>query len=138
MLSVLAVVVAADAATKALVVARLPEGTATSGAVGGARLRHVANRRLPWGSAGAVRGLTVAWLAVVAAGCTIASVVDSAAAHAAVGAVLGGATGNLIDAVRRRAITDFIDLRVWPVFNVADAAIVLGALALAWHTLRGA
>ena len=51
------------------------------------------------------------------------------------GAALGGATGNLIDRVWRGAVVDFIDLRVWPVFNLADASIVGGivvALYSAW------
>ncbi|MBS3983749.1 MAG: signal peptidase II [Dethiobacter sp.] len=39
---------------------------------------------------------------------------------------LAGATGNLIDRVRMGYVVDFFDLRVWPVFNVADIAIVSG------------
>ena len=50
------------------------------------------------------------------------------AAHVGLGAALGGATGNLLDLLRRGAVLDFIDLRVWPVFNIADAAIVLGGV----------
>jgi signal peptidase II len=55
----------------------------------------------------------------------------------AVGLVLGGAAGNLTDRVFRDgsgllggAVVDFIDLQWWPVFNVADIAIVLGGLLL--------
>lgn len=54
----------------------------------------------------------------------------------ALGLILGGATGNLIDrAFRgagwgRGAVVDFIDFQFWPVFNVADAAIVVGVIAL--------
>lgn len=47
-----------------------------------------------------------------------------------VGLVLGGALGNVIDRVLRNhggAVVDFIDLQWWPVFNVADAAVVVGA-----------
>ena len=47
------------------------------------------------------------------------------------GAALGGAAGNLTDILRRRGIVDFVDLRWWPVFNLADVAIV-GGLALAF------
>ena len=36
------------------------------------------------------------------------------------GLLLGGAVGNLIDRVRQGAVTDFIDLPLWPAFNVAD------------------
>ena len=58
------------------------------------------------------------------------------------GLVLGGAMGNLTDrALRgpgfRGHVVDFIDIGPWPVFNVADSAIVVGALLLAWTGLRG-
>ena len=54
-------------------------------------------------------------------------------AMVALGLVLGGATGNLIDRLFRDhggAVVDFIDFQWWPVFNVADAAITCGALLL--------
>ncbi len=40
--------------------------------------------------------------------------------------ILGGAVGNWIDRLRFAAVIDFIDFRVWPVFNIADAAITIG------------
>ena len=40
--------------------------------------------------------------------------------------VAGGAVGNLYDRVRFGYVIDYIDLRVWPVFNIADSAICLG------------
>ncbi|MBI2547864.1 signal peptidase II [Candidatus Woesearchaeota archaeon] len=46
--------------------------------------------------------------------------------------IVGGATGNLIDRVVRGHVIDFIDLKIWPVFNLADIAISIGALWLAW------
>lgn len=54
----------------------------------------------------------------------------------ALGLVLGGALGNLTDRATGGAgltgrVVDFIDFRVWPVFNLADSAIVLGAVLLA-------
>ena len=58
-------------------------------------------------------------------------------AAAGVGCALGGAAGNLLDILRRRHITNFIDLGWWPVFNLADAAIVGGLLlafgSVAWR-----
>ena len=48
------------------------------------------------------------------------------------GLQLGGAFGNLIDRVRLGHVTDWIDVSVWPVFNVADACIVTGLVILAW------
>ena len=47
------------------------------------------------------------------------------------GVILGGAIGNLIDRLRQGYVTDFLDFGPWPVFNVADMAVVFGAIALA-------
>ena len=52
------------------------------------------------------------------------------------GLILGGALGNLFDRVRFGYIIDFIDFRVWPVFNVADSAITIGMAVLAWNILK--
>ena len=47
-----------------------------------------------------------------------------------VGMVFGGALGNLADRVRIDGVTDFIDPALWPAFNLADMAIVLGVLGV--------
>jgi signal peptidase II len=44
--------------------------------------------------------------------------------------VLGGAISNLIDRLRLGYVVDFIDFQVWPVFNIADAAITIGMVLL--------
>jgi signal peptidase II len=44
--------------------------------------------------------------------------------------LIGGALGNLADRARDGAVTDFIDLPLWPTFNLADVAIVAGVLLL--------
>ena len=50
--------------------------------------------------------------------------------------VLGGAVGNLIDRMRIDGrVIDFIDFRIWPIFNFADSAIVCGMLVLLIHVL---
>lgn len=54
----------------------------------------------------------------------------------ALGLTLGGALGNLIDRVRLGHVTDFLDFGPWPVFNVADMAIVGGAILLGWLSLQ--
>jgi signal peptidase II len=57
----------------------------------------------------------------------------------ALGLVIGGASGNLIDRLFRHnhgAVIDFIDLRWWPVWNVADACIVIGAILLIMSRAR--
>ncbi len=48
---------------------------------------------------------------------------------------MGGAVGNLIDRVRLGAVTDFVDVGSWPVFNLADSAIVVGSILLAYSSL---
>ncbi|MDD5465879.1 MAG: signal peptidase II [Candidatus Omnitrophica bacterium] len=49
--------------------------------------------------------------------------------------ILGGAIGNLIDRLRFGFVIDFLDLRVWPVFNLADSAITIAAVLLTWELL---
>jgi len=62
---------------------------------------------------------------------------DRVLTSASLGLVLGGALGNLTDRLVRGGelfsgrVVDFIDLHWWPVFNLADAAIVVGAVVLA-------
>src|SRR5690554_3301778 len=51
------------------------------------------------------------------------------------GMVVGGAIGNLIDRIRLGAVTDFFDFRIWPVFNIADSAIALGMIYIAYQLL---
>lgn len=53
--------------------------------------------------------------------------------------ILGGALGNIIDRVRWSMVVDFIQVGVaghfWPIFNVADSAVTIGAVLLAWTYL---
>ncbi len=49
--------------------------------------------------------------------------------------ILAGTVGNLIDRLRFGFVIDFIDLRFWPVFNLADSALTIGALLLSWELL---
>ena len=44
--------------------------------------------------------------------------------------ILGGAFGNLYDRIQFGYVIDFIDFQVWPVFNVADSAITIGAILI--------
>jgi len=48
----------------------------------------------------------------------------------ALGLVIGGSLSNLLDRVRVGYVTDFLDLRYWPAFNLADSFIVIGVLVL--------
>jgi signal peptidase II len=59
--------------------------------------------------------------------------------HLALGLMLGGAIGNLVDRVRQGYVVDFVDFGYranwWPVFNVADSAIVIGVALMALNAL---
>lgn len=50
-------------------------------------------------------------------------------------AMLAGAVGNLVDRIRQGLVIDFFDFRIWPVFNVADIAIVLGVAGMIFAIL---
>ena len=52
------------------------------------------------------------------------------------GLQIGGALGNLADRFRLGAVTDFIDVGAWPIFNLADASIISGLALLGWILLR--
>ena len=49
--------------------------------------------------------------------------------------ILAGAIGNLIDRLRFGFVIDFLDFRIWPVFNLADSAITIAAIFLTWELL---
>lgn len=54
--------------------------------------------------------------------------------------VLGGAIGNFIDRVFRGEVVDFIDVKIftydYPIFNIADSALVIGVILMVWYTLQ--
>jgi signal peptidase II len=54
----------------------------------------------------------------------------------AFGAIVGGAIGNIVDRLHYHFVIDFIDLRWWPVFNIADSCITIGVAALVLASLR--
>ncbi len=54
----------------------------------------------------------------------------------ALAVILGGAIGNWLDRLRLGAVTDFLDFRIWPVFNIADSAITVGVCFYLWMLLR--
>lgn len=53
----------------------------------------------------------------------------------ALGLVLGGAVGNLFDRIKFGYVVDFLDFRVWPVFNIADSCITTGTAILVFSLL---
>jgi signal peptidase II len=83
-------------------------------------------------------GDVVLWLvAAVAAAVLVALLLAPARYRPALGIVLGGALGNVVDRLRfDGAVLDFIGVYSWPTFNVADAAIVVGTVLLMVQVLR--
>ncbi len=130
-----ALVLALDQASKTLVLRRARRQASLRPANGlMPRLRVHMNRNASMGLVSP--RLAFLALAVAALGTMLliryAPALQTLAARAGLGIALGGAISNFVDLVRRGAVVDFIDLRVWPVFNVADACIVLGAGAALW------
>ena len=79
-----------------------------------------------------LRALVILWFAAVA--CAVGALLfapvlqQNVFVAAGVAAALAGASGNLVDRVIHGAVVDFIALGRWPVFNLADVAIVAGAV----------
>jgi len=98
------------------------------------RIRYVKNPALANGRK-ARAALVLAWLAALASAIVLyrsGAWFQSYAALFGLGLAFGGAAGNIVDILRLRSIVDFIDLRWWPVFNLADVAIVAGLAAAFW------
>lgn len=60
---------------------------------------------------------------------------DNMPNRVAIGLMLGGTSGNLIDRLRFGYVTDFIDLGFWPAFNIADSSVTIGAILFAYSVL---
>lgn len=137
LIAVAALVLALDQATKTWVVRNLPLGQSRELAewlTPVLSLTHVTNTGVAFGL---LQGLGD--FLMVVAFLTIALILvfsrnlppDQWLLHFAMGLQLGGALGNLTDRIFRGAVVDFIDLNFWPlhhwpIFNLADASIVLG------------
>ena len=120
--------VAADQLTKHIVTGhlRLDQGVHV---IGPFWIHHVQNSGIAFGLFASATslviiatGVTVAWMLVYFG--------RSGSRHpllpVALGLVIGGSASNLLDRVRLGYVTDFLDLRYWPAFNLADSFIVIG------------
>jgi signal peptidase II len=129
-------VLAIDQASKKLMFERFGQASLSRSDVGWRpRLRPFLNASIALGLVRDRRALVLLW-GFAAFGTIVlifyAPAFQTWAARVGLGAALGGATSNLIDWLRRGAVMDFIDLRIWPVFNLADAFIVLGMGVTLW------
>jgi len=58
--------------------------------------------------------------------------IDKMLVRVSIALLLGGTIGNLIDRIRVGEVTDFLDFKIWPVWNVADASVTVGVILLAY------
>ena len=136
--------VGCDHGTK-LAAARLLPGQPVSLVSGWLELRYAENRDIAFSALSALHlpasralllvfGVLAMFAIAVAWARTRARSLPSDAGFAL---VLAGAAGNLLDRAFRGYVVDFVHLTHWPVFNVADVLIVVGAIVLAASNLRG-
>jgi signal peptidase II len=132
------VVVSLDQYTKHVVTTTFAPGESRIVAPHVLWLTYVQNHSGAFGLFGTRSWLLIA-MALFVLGIFWVSFRDSAArsrlVRVAFGAIVGGAVGNIVDRVRLQYVVDFIDLRWWPVFNVADSCITIGVCLLVLSTL---
>jgi len=137
--AIAAAAVAADQLTKQLVARALALGEEVQIA-GPFSIHHVHNSGIAFGLFSSATAIVIA-LTAVAVVWMLVFFARSGARHpvlpVALGFVLGGSVSNLLDRVRLGHVTDFLDLRYWPAFNLADSFIVVG-VAILFAALAGA
>jgi signal peptidase II len=123
--------VAADQAVKALVRTTIERGEEVELLLG-IQLVNVRNRGIAFGLfAGGGAVLVIFAVAALAALLIFfARHRDRPLVWLPTGLLIGGALGNLLDRTLEGAVTDFVDLPLWPAFNLADVAITLGVISL--------
>ena len=144
LLTVALVVLALDLTSKVIAVAQLAEREPVQVIDGLLSLRLVRN---PGAAFGVAQGLTIALtviaVVVILVILRIAQRLRSTSWAVGLGMVLGGAIGNLADRIFREPslfrghVVDFLELPHWPVFNLADSAIVTGGVLMVLLSLKG-
>lgn len=131
-LAVCAAVLLADQATKAIARAALTPGESVT-VLGPLQLTEAHNSGVAFGLAdgGGVLLLLATGLALAAVLFLFYLEPERPGMALATGLLLGGALGNLVDRIVAGEVTDFIDLPLWPTFNLADVAITAGVVILA-------
>lgn len=132
LISVAGAAVLADQITKLIVVSQLSLGESVH-VVGPLWIRHVHNPGIAFGLfSGWASAVTI--LTAVAVGWMLFYFARAGARHPvlpmALGLLVGGSLANLLDRLRLGHVTDFLDLRFWPAFNLADTFIVFGVAIL--------
>jgi signal peptidase II len=124
--------IAADQLTKYIVTSKLALDDAVH-VLGPFWIHHVQNSGIAFGLFSSATVVVIV-LTAVAVGWMLAFFGRSGARHpilpVALGLIIGGSLSNLLDRVRLGYVTDFLDFRYWPAFNLADSFIVIGVLVL--------
>jgi len=132
LLSVALAAVVADQLTKQLVSSQLALDDEAH-VIGPLSIHHVQNSGIAFGLFASATPIVTA-LTAAAVGWMLFFFARSGARHpvlpVALGLLIGGSASNLIDRVRLGHVTDFIDVRYWPAFNLADSFIVSGVVIL--------
>ena len=138
-------VLAFDQLSKWIALSYLPEAPEAVYVAPFFNLRLVYNAGLSFGVWGGSAGTAKVWTILIISIVLTIGIVwwmrkeSSRIGTSALAMILGGACGNMLDRARTHTVVDFLDLHVmhwhWPVFNLADSAIVLGVGALMWLQL---
>jgi signal peptidase II len=124
--------VGADQLTKELVTSRLGLGDEAD-VIGPFSIHHVQNTGIAFGLFPSATALVTAFTAFAVVWMLV-FFARSGARHAllpvALGFLIGGSAANLLDRLRLGHVTDFLDVRYWPAFNLADSFIVAGVVIL--------
>ena len=142
LIALAAVVLAIDQLTKALIASRIAsDGVATRVEIVGDwfALEYTENRGAAFGLFSGIAPILTGVSIAILAGVLwhyLRQTHPSLGQALATGAIVGGATGNLVDRIRLGHVIDFFSVGFWPNFNVADSAITLGALVLIWGVTR--
>lgn len=122
----------ADQLTKAIVTNRLGLNDQVH-VIGPFSIHHVTNSGIAFGLFASATAIVI-FLTALAVTWMLYFFARSGSRHpvlpVALGLVIGGSLSNLVDRVRLGHVTDFLDFRFWPAFNLADTFIVVGVAAL--------
>jgi signal peptidase II len=132
------VVVALDQGSKALAASFVDRGDSEK-LLPFLSIENTRNEGVAFGLGGDISALLIGATIVVLVGLLVTLAVrgrDHALVWLPAALLIGGALGNLADRARDGAVTDFIDLPLWPTFNLADVAIIAGVLILFWDLER--
>lgn len=126
-----AIVIALDQATKRIAIAAVERGDSVNVFIG-LDITNTRNTGVAFGALQGSGGIVAALIALA-----LVALLSYFALNAArpwlwlpASLLLGGAVGNVVDRISEGAVIDFVDPVAWPAFNLADACIVVGVLAL--------